>query len=117
MISYYDIMYDIMYTYNMILLVISCMISYHDIPGGSICSSSAAALAPPLRGSGLAPTLPLLCCPDPALAETLSPDPLRLRDGHHPSAAPAIAPHPGVHLVELAKHLESPEFFSLVYTR
>ncbi len=86
----------------MILLVISCMISYHDIPGGSICSSSAAALAPLRRGSGLAATLPGLCGPDPALAETLSPDPLRLRDGHHPSAAPAVAPHPDVHLVEPA---------------
>ena len=95
-------MYDIMYTYDMILLVISYMISYHDIPGGSICSSSAAALAPPRRGSGLAATLPRLCGPDPALAETLSPDPLRLRDGHHPSAAPAVAPHPDVHLVEPA---------------
>ena len=43
----------------------------HDIPGGSICSesSSAAALAPPRRGSGLSATLPRLCCPDPALAE------------------------------------------------
>ncbi len=62
----------------MILLVITYMISYHDIPGGSICSSSAAALAHPRRGSGLAATLPRLCGPDSALAETLSPDPLRL---------------------------------------
>ena len=45
MISYYDIMYDIMYTYNMILLVISCMISYHDIPGCSTPPSIAPAAA------------------------------------------------------------------------
>jgi hypothetical protein len=36
------------------------------------------------------------------LSLTLSPDPLRLRDGHHPSAAPAVAPYPYVHLVEPA---------------
>jgi hypothetical protein len=47
MISYNNIIYDIIYTYDMIFLVISYMISYHDIPWGSICSSSAAALAPP----------------------------------------------------------------------
>ena len=47
MISYYDIMYDIMYTYNMILLVISCMISYHDIPGCSTPPSIAPAAAEP----------------------------------------------------------------------
>ncbi len=43
-----------------------------------------------------------LCRSDLALAERLSSDPLRLRDGHHPSAAPAVAPHPDVHLVEPA---------------
>ncbi len=85
----------------MILLVISYM-RYHDIPGNTICSSSAAALAPLHHCSGLASTLPRLCGPDPALAETLSPDPLRLRNGHHPSADPAVAPHPDVHLVEPA---------------
>ncbi len=47
-------------------------------------------------------TLPRLGCPAPALAETLAPDPLRLGDGHHPGAAPAVAPHPDVHLVEPA---------------
>ena len=47
MISYYDIMYDIMYTYDMILHVISCMISYHDIPGCSTPPSIAPAAAEP----------------------------------------------------------------------
>ncbi len=52
----------------------------------------------------LATSLPSLCCPGPALADALAPDPLRLSlcDGHHPGAAPAIAPHPDVHLVEPA---------------
>ena len=95
---------DIIYTYDVIMVMISYLISYHNIPGGSmILSGSAAAFrvsAP--RGSGLAATLPRLCGPDPALAETLSPDPLRLRDGHHPIAAPAIEPHPDIHFVEPA---------------
>ena len=47
MISYYDIMYDIMYTYDMILLVISYMISYHVIPVGSTPPSIASAAAGP----------------------------------------------------------------------
>ncbi len=54
---------------------------------------------------GLAATLPCLCRPDPALAEPLCrgcPDPLRLGDRHHPGAAPAVAPHSDVHLVEPA---------------
>ncbi len=53
-------------------------------------------------GSGLAATLPRLCRPGPALAEPLGPDPLCLGDRHHPGAAPAVAPHPDVHLVEPA---------------
>ena len=69
---------------------------------GQCSIRSAAALRCPCCGSGLAATLPRLCRPDPALAETLSPDPLRLRDGYHPSVAPAVAPHPDVHLVEPA---------------
>jgi hypothetical protein len=44
MISYNNIIYDIIYTYDMILLVISYMISYHDIPGGSTPPSIAPAL-------------------------------------------------------------------------
>ena len=68
----------------------------------SLCS--AAALCSPARSSGLTATLPRLCRPDPALADsdTLPPDPLRLSDGPHPGAAPAVAPHPDVHLVEPA---------------
>ena len=74
----------------------------NDITGQcSICPN--AAFGSTSCGSGcLAATLPRLCGPDPALAETLSPDPLRLSDGHHPSAAPAVAPNPDVHLVEPA---------------
>ena len=67
---------------------------------GSLCS--AAALGSPARSSSLTATLPRLCRPDPALADTLAPDPLRLSDGHHPGAAPAVAPHPDVDLVEPA---------------
>ena len=63
---------------------------------------SAAAWRRPLCGSGLAATLPRLCRPGPALAEPLGPDPLRIGDRHHPGAAPAVAPHPDVHLVEPA---------------
>ena len=67
---------------------------------------SAAALGSACRWSGLNVTLPCLCRPNPALADsdsdTLPPDPLRLSDGHHPGAAPAVAPHPDVHLVQPA---------------
>ncbi len=52
----------------MIMFVMSYTISYHNIPGVLICSSSAAAVAPPCSGSSLAATLPCLCPPDPALA-------------------------------------------------
>ena len=104
MISYYNIIHDIIYQYDMIMFMISYMISYNNIPEGSIQvrSGSDAALAPPRSGSGLAATFPRFGRPDPALAETLSPDPLRLSDGHHPSAAPAVAPHPDIHLVQPA---------------
>jgi hypothetical protein len=34
MISCNNIIYDIIYTYGMMMLVISYAISYHDIPGG-----------------------------------------------------------------------------------
>ena len=64
------------------------------------CSiSPAAALGSPRCSSGLAVTLPRPCRPEPALAETLAPYPLSLRDRHHTGAAPAVAPHPDVHLV------------------
>jgi hypothetical protein len=73
----------------------------YDIIGQ--CSiRSTAALRRPRCGSGHAATLPCLCRPGPALAEPLGPDPLRLGDRHHPWAAPAVAPHPDVHLVEPA---------------
>ena len=62
----------------------------------------AAASGSPSCGSGLAATLPRLCRPEPALADTLAPYPLSLRDRHHAGAAPAVAPHPDVHLVEPA---------------
>ena len=65
-----------------------------------ILSGSAAAFGAP-RGSGLAATLPRLYRPDPALAEMLTPDPFRLSDRHHPGTAPAVAPHPDVHLVDM----------------
>jgi hypothetical protein len=68
-----------------------------------ISISSAASLRRPRCGSGGAATLPRLCRPGPALAEPLGPDPLCLSDRHHPgAAAPAVAPHPDVHLVEPA---------------
>ncbi len=41
--------------------------------------------------SGLAAMHPRLCRPEPVLAETLAPYPLRLRDRHHAGAAPAVA--------------------------
>jgi hypothetical protein len=52
------------------------------------------------RSCGFAASLPSLCCPGPALADTLAPDhdPLSLCDGHHQVAVPAVAPHPDVHL-------------------
>ncbi len=37
-----------------------------------------------------------------AFADTLASDPLSLCYGHHPGVAPAVAPHPDVHLVEPA---------------
>jgi hypothetical protein len=52
--------------------------------------------------SGLAVSLPSLSCPDPALADTLAPDPLSLCYGHHLGVAPAVVPHPDVQLVEPA---------------
>ena len=51
----------------------------------------AVALGSPRCGSGLTATFPRLCRLEPALAETLAPYPLRLRDRHHAGAAPAVA--------------------------
>ena len=55
-----------------------------------------------LSRSSLAVSLSSLSCPDPALPDMLVADPLSLCDGHHPGVAPAVAPHPDVHLVEPA---------------
>ncbi len=70
-----------------------------------LCSiRPATTLGSPSCGSGLAATLPRLCRPEPALAETLAPYPLSIRDRHHAGGAPAVAPHPDhdFHLVEPA---------------
>ncbi len=63
----------------------------------SMCSAST--LSSSGRSSGRAVSLPSLCCPGPALADALAPDPFSLCNGHHPGAAPAVAPHPDVHLI------------------
>jgi hypothetical protein len=76
----------------------------NDIIGHcSIRSAAAAAFGHPRCCSGLAATLPCLCHPEPALAETPAPDPLRLGNRNHPGPGVAltVAPHPDVHLVEL----------------
>ncbi len=52
--------------------------------------------------SCLATSLPSLSCLDPALTDTLAPDPLSLCYGHYPGVAPAVAPHPDVHLIQPA---------------
>jgi hypothetical protein len=57
----------------------------HEIIGQCSIRPSAT-FGRPRCGSGLAATLPRLCCPDHALAETLAPDPLSLGDKHHPGA-------------------------------
>ncbi len=80
LISYSNIIYDFIYTHDMIIVMTSYTISHHNIPGGSIRSGAAAALAPPARARRQLPR----GGDDPALAETLSPDPLHLSDGHHP---------------------------------
>jgi hypothetical protein len=70
-----------------------------------LCSiRPATSLGSPNCGRCLAVTLPRLCRPEPTFAETLAPYPLSLRDRHHhdAGAAPAVAPHPDVHLVEPA---------------
>ena len=76
----------------------------------TVCSirSGAAAAAGSPRLSCVAATLPRLCRPDPALTDTLAPDPLCLSDGHHPGAAPAVVPHPDIHLVESAAVAQIP---------
>ncbi len=66
----------------------------------SLCSATTLRVSSACSSSGLTTSLPSLSCPDPALADTLAPDPLSLCNGHHPGAAPAVAPHPDVHLVK-----------------
>jgi hypothetical protein len=75
-------------------------IRYKIMTNTSLCS--AATLCSPCQSSSLAVSPPSLSCPDPALADTLVPDPLSLCYGYHPGAAPAVAPHPDAHLVEPA---------------
>ncbi len=65
-------------------MILSIDMTYDIINQCSI--SSAAALCRPRGGSGLAAMLPRLCHPGPALAEPLSPDPLRLSNRHHPGS-------------------------------
>jgi hypothetical protein len=89
------------------------MVIKYDIRNDIMTStlmSSAATLGSAGRSSGLAASLPSLCCPGPALrlADTLAPDPLSLCYEHHPGAAPAITPHPDVHLVEPAAVAQVP---------
>ncbi len=93
----------------------------YDIIGQ--CSiSSTAALRRPRCGSSLAATLPRLCRPGPALDEPLAggPDPLsplRLSNRHHPGAAPAVAPHPEVHLVGEQVHLVGAPLHAIMVAR
>ena len=64
--------------------------TYDIIDQCSICL--AVAWGSPRCGSGLTATLPRLCRLEPALAETLAPYPLSLRDRRHAGAAPSVAP-------------------------
>jgi hypothetical protein len=52
--------------------------------------------------SSLTASFPSLYYPDPALADTLAPDPPHLCDGHDQGASPTAVPHPDVLLVEPA---------------
>ncbi len=63
-------------------------------------------LSSPCSSCCLAVLLPTsLCCPGPALADTLAADPLSLCGGHHLGAAPPVAQYPGVHLTEPASRV------------
>ena len=81
----------------MILNVISDMISWPELHWRAPPPPSAAAS---LCRFLVSPALMMRL--DLALADTLAPDPLSLCYGHHPGVAPAVAPHPDVHLVEPA---------------
>ncbi len=68
-----------------------------------LCSiRPAATFGSPRCGSGLTATLPRLCHPEPALAETLALHCLSLGNRCHAGAAPAVVPHPDVQLAEPA---------------
>ncbi len=82
----------------MILNVISDMILWPELHWSTPLPPSAA----PTAATAALLSLPSLSCLDPALADTLAPDPLGLCYGHHPGVAPAVVPHPDVHLVEPA---------------
>ncbi len=98
---YFNFIYDIISTYGMILYMISDMISWPVFT--VLCRHPRQRrLQYCCSCQCLAVSLPGLSCPDPALADTLVPDLLSLCDGHHLGAAPAVAPHPDVHLVEPA---------------
>jgi hypothetical protein len=62
----------------------------YDIIGQCSIRSGSAAFGRLRCGSGLAATLLLLCRSQPAFAETLAPDSLRLGDQNHPGAARAL---------------------------
>ena len=86
----------------MIWYDIGCDIRYDIMTKASLARPAATLGSANRSRSGLAVLLPSLSCPDPAFADTLAPDPLSLCYGHHPGVAPAVAPHPDVHLVEPA---------------
>ncbi len=68
---WYDIECDIRYD-------IQVMTSASLRPAATLCSARA-----DHSSNGLAVSLPSLSCPDPALTDTLAPDPLSLCYGHH----------------------------------
>ncbi len=72
----------------------------YDIIGQCVQSAPPPPLAAPAAAA--ASLLPRRGRLAPALAETLALNPLRLCDGRHPGTAPAVAPHPDVHLIEPA---------------
>ncbi len=82
-----------------------------------MCSFLATAATGSPRPGLFAAQLLRLSCPDPALADTLAPDSFSLRDGHHPGAAPGVAPLPNYHLVQSAAvgPCELRHFLSWIY--
>jgi hypothetical protein len=70
------------------------------MPSTSLCSAST--LSSTSSCCCLAVLLPSLPCPGPALADTLASGLLSLCHGDLLGAAPAVAPHPDIHLIEPA---------------